>query len=111
MKFTLSKEEVQALLAKALSVPADTVKITVKDLAVEVTKSVEELSFSGPIVTAPVVAIQEVAEELPAETTEDAPVAAKTKAKPKAKAKAEPVVEEEIEAEDIADDDDDIDFL
>ena len=110
MKFTLAKTEVQALLAKAMGIPADSVTITAKELVVDVTQGIETLSFAAPVEQ--VVVVQELPEETAEEATEEeAPVKAKAKSRAKAKAKPEVVEEEEIEAEDIADDDDDIDFL
>ena len=112
MKFTLAKTEVQGLLAKAMGIPAEAVSIIVKELVVDVTQSIENLSFASAIV-APAVVVQEVTEELPEDDeAEEAPVKAKAKAKTKAKAKPAPVEEEEIVTEEeIAEDEDDIDFL
>lgn len=46
MKFKLAKEEIQTLLAKALGVKPDEVKVTAKDLEVDLTCDISKLMFA-----------------------------------------------------------------
>lgn len=99
MKFTLNTNEIQSLIAKALNIPTDTVSISIKELVVDVTKGVEDLSF-GTVAAAIVPEPVEVKE----------PKSTKAKSG-KAASKAAAVEEEETEEFVEEDDEDDIDFL
>ena len=111
MKITITQIEAQALIAKAMNIPADKLKVSVKSLDLDIEAEIGTLSFGNAL--AAVAATSPLAEEVVAEeatVAESAPAPAKPKAKAKAK-KKEAVVEEEIEEEEVDEDEDDIDFL
>lgn len=108
MKFSLAQTEIQALIAKALSLPVEKVTVSSKSMDVTIETDIGSLSFAetaAPVVSAPLAEAD--AEEN--SSAESAP-ASKDKGKGKSK-KSESESEPEEIIEEEEEDDDNISFL